>query len=136
MLEKLASEQLRTLADKAAAVREVRDRILSGVRDEAFIEAQPARGEHNPAAVVGLDVVPEDDPARSALEEALAALPPEALRELWSVVLIGRGEYGVKDWERAMAEANRLTGVGPGLFMEVADLHEYLMKAVSELERM
>lgn len=136
MLERLAVEQLRALAGKAGAVREVRDRTLSGIRDEAFIEEQPARGEHNPTADLGLDVVPEGNPARTALEEALSALPPAVLHELWSVVLIGRGDYGVKDWERAMAEATRLTDIGPDLFMGVADLHEYLMKAVSEIERM
>lgn len=136
MFERLAVEQLRALAGKAGAVREVRDRTLSGTRDEVFVEEQPARGEHNPTADLGLDVVSEDNPARMALEEALSALPPAALRELWATVLIGRGDYGVKDWERAMAEANRLTDVGPDLFMGVADLHEYLMIAVYEHERM
>lgn len=136
MLEKLAIEQLRALADMADAVREVRDRMLTGVRDEAFVEAQPARGRHNPTADLGLDVVPANEPARLALETALAALPPAALRELWSVVLIGRGDYGVKDWQRAVAEASRLADIDPSLFMGLADLHGYLMKAVTELERM
>lgn len=136
MLERIAVEELRALADKASAVRDVRDRILTGVRDEALAEQKPARGPHNPSAELGLDLVPETDPARRALEEALSGLSPPALRELWAVVLVGRGDYAVKDWEQAVAEANRLRDVGTGLFMGMADLHEYLMKVVYELERM
>jgi hypothetical protein len=135
MLEKLASEHLRLLADKVAAVRAVRDRMLSPVRNAALVEEKPARGEHNPSANLGLDVVPESNPARMALEDALSALRPAARRELWAVVLVGRGDHSLKDWERALAEANRLTDVGTDLFMGVADLHENLMKVVDELER-
>jgi hypothetical protein len=136
MLEALVSVELKALADKARAVREVRDRILTGNRDDAFVEEKPARGVHNPTAELGLNVVPEHDPDRRALENTLSTLPQAALRELWAAVLVGRGDYGIKDWERAMAEANRLSDVGPELFMEVADLHEHLMKVVYELGRM
>jgi hypothetical protein len=136
MLQALASDEVKALAAKARAVREVRDRMLTGIRDSAFAETIPARGEHNPAADLGLNVVPEDDPSRKALEDALSALPPSALRELWAIVLVGRGDYAAKDWERAVAETNRLADVGTDRFMEVADLHEYLVKAVYELEHM
>lgn len=135
VLEKLAALELRTLADRARAVREVRDRMVSGLDYDAFAEDSPARGEHNPGADLGLDVVPEDDPARTALEEALSALPPAALREVWAAVLVGRGEYQLSDWDRAMADAKRLTDVSTGMFMGVADLQGCLMRVVYELER-
>ena len=127
--------QLRALADKAAAVRKVRDRELSAIRNDAFGEEKPARGEHNPSAELGLDVVPKDHPARVALEKALSALPPGALRELWAVTLVARGEYALNDWDRAMAEAMRRTELDASQFMGMADLHDHLMKAVYEIER-
>jgi len=135
MLEKIASLQIRAVADRALAAREARDRILSGVRDAAFGEQRPARGAHNPAAALGLDTLSETEPHRKALEAALSAFPAPARRELWALVLVGRGEYALKDWERAMSDVNRLPDIGVGMFMEQADLHECLMKAVYELER-
>lgn len=134
MLERLAAVELKALAEKARAVREARDRMLTGVRDAAFAEAKPARGARNPTADLGLDAVPKDDPARVALEDALSALPAPALRELWAVVLVGRGDYGLKDWERALAEARSLLDVSAGLFMGVTDLHEHLTTVAYELE--
>ena len=135
MLEWLASVEVRALASKARAAREARDRVLPGIRDAAFGEPKPARGEHNPAAAMGLDALLESDPHRRALAEALSALPPPARRELWALVLIGRGDYGLKDWDRAISEANRLSDTDASLFLEHADLHEHLMKAVYEIER-
>ena len=135
MLEKIAMLQVRALADQAFAAREARDRILTGVRDAAFGEQTPARGAHNPTAALGFDTLPETDPHRRALEKALSAFPVSARRELWAFVLIGRGEYALKDWERAMADVNRLPDVSVSLFMEQADLHECLTKAIYELER-
>ena len=135
MLEWLASVEVRALADKARAARDARDRVLAGVRDAVLGEPKPARGEHNPAAAMGLDALFESDPHRRALAEALSALPPPARRELWALVLIGRGDYGLKDWDRAISEANRLSDTDASLFLEHADLHEHLMKAVYEIER-
>jgi hypothetical protein len=135
MFQALASNEVKALAAKARAVREARDRALSSIRDRTFAEPTPARGVHNPAADLGLDVLPKDEPSRKALEDSLAALPPSARRELWALVLVGRGDYAAKDWERAMAEASRLPDVGVSQFMEVADLHECLAKASYELER-
>lgn len=135
MLQALASNEVKALAAKARAVREARDRALSGIRDATFAEPRPARGVHNPAAELGLDILPRDEPSRLALENALAALPPSARRELWALVLVGRGDCAANNWERAMAEASRLPDVGADQLMEVADLHDYLLKAIYELEQ-
>jgi len=35
-----------------------------------------------------------------------------------------------------LAEANWLTGVGPGLFLGLPDLHDHLAKMIYQLERM
>lgn len=135
MLEKLASLSVKAIADKARAARDARDRILAGVRDEDIEEPQPARGEHNPTAALGLNVLPESDSDRQELEDALTALPPPVLHELWALVLVGRGDYGLKDWDRALAEAERLPDIDERLFLDQADLHELFMKALYELEQ-
>lgn len=135
MLEALASLQIKSLADKARALREARDRMLTSVREEAFGEPEPARGAHNPAGEIGLNVLPETDPHRTALVEALSELPPAALRELWALMLVGRGDYGLSEWDQALAEARRLQGLKVSLFLEQADLHNHLMKAAYEIER-
>jgi hypothetical protein len=135
MLEMLASVQARALAEKARAARESLDRMLAGVRETQLAEPRPLRGEHDPLADLGFDALPEDDPHRRALFEALSAMPLRALRELWALVLIGRGDYALKDWPQALSDAMQLPVIDPGLFMEQVDLHEYLMKAVYELER-
>lgn len=135
MLEVLASLQVRSLADKARAAREARDRMLTGVREKAFGEQKPARGEHNPAAEIGLDVLPEADTHRTALIKALSELPQAALRELWALTLIGRGDYGLSEWDQALQEAKRLREIDVSRFMEQADLHDHLMKAAYELDR-
>ena len=135
MLEMLASLQVRSLADKARAAREARDQMLRGVREERFGEQRPARGAHNPAAEIGLDLLPETDPNRTALVQALTEFPQAVLRELWALMLIGRGDYGLTEWDEALLEAKRLRELDVGMFLEQPDLHEHLMKATYELER-
>jgi hypothetical protein len=135
MLEKLGAVQVKALAEKARAAREARDREITGIRDSAFGEPPPVRGPHNPTADLGLNIGPKDESHRKALEDALSAMPTAALRELWALVLVGRGDYGIKDWPRAITEVTR-AGVSIALFLEDADLHEHLMKAAYELERM
>jgi hypothetical protein len=134
MLEQLAAVQVRGLALKARAARDARDRVLAHVRDQAFREPKPERAGHDSAADSGVNVIPEANPERLALAKALSALPVPALRELWALMLIGQGDYGLKDWQRAIAEANRILDLDANMFMEQPDLHEQLMKAVYELE--
>jgi hypothetical protein len=136
MLERLASLQVKALADKALAVRDARNRFLTGIREAAFGEPKPARGVHDASAALGFNVLPASDPDRKVLDQALAALPPAALRELWALVLIGRGAYRLESWDRAIAEANGITDLSPALFMEDVGLYEHLMNALHELDRM
>ena len=135
MLEQLAAMQVRDLAAKARVARDARDRVLAHVREEAFHEPKPERTGHDPAADSGVNVIPEANPERLALAKALSALPASALRELWALMLIGQGDYGLKDWQRAITEANRILDLDANMFMEQPDLHEHLMKAVYEIER-
>ena len=135
MLECLASVEIRALADKARAARDAAERLLHGVHDAEVGEPKPARRRPDQGPAIRLDLLAESDPHRRALVESLSALPPMARRELWALVLIGRGDYGLRDWERAMSEANRLSDIDASFFIEQPDLHEHLMKGVYELER-
>ena len=134
MFEALVSVQVRALAEKAEAAREAGEVKLRGVRDAAFGEPRPARRQPEPGADVALDMLSEGEPHRRALVDALSALPPPARRELWALLLIGRGDYGLAEWDLAVTEAARLPDIDPRLFLEQADLHDHLMKAVYELE--
>jgi len=135
MLEGLALVQVRALADKAQAVRGAAERLLHGVRDAEVGEPKPARRRPDQGPAIRLDLLAESDPHRRAFVESLSALPPLARRELWALVLIGRGDYGLGEWEQAMSEANRLSDIDASFFIEQPDLHEHLMKGVYELER-
>jgi hypothetical protein len=135
MLECLASVQVRALADKARAAQDAAERLLHGIRDASVGEPKPARRRPDQGPAIRLDSLAENDPHRRALAESLSALPLLARRELWALVLIGRGDYGLSDWERAMSEANRLSDIDASFFIEQADLHEHLMKGAYELER-
>lgn len=134
MFEALASVQIRALAEKALAVREAGEEKLRGVRDAAFGEPRPARRQPEPGADVAVDALSEGEPHRRAFVEALSSLPLPARRELWALVLIGRGDYGLDEWDQAVMEAGRLSDFDARVFLEQPDLHDHLMKAVYEIE--
>ena len=102
MLERTAVAQIRPIAELARAARDARDRMLAPVGEADFGEPKVARGVHDPAAAFGLDPLPEDHPSRVALREAIAALPRAAPDELRALDLVGRGDFGAREWERAV----------------------------------
>ncbi len=135
MLEQVAAETVRDIAELARMARAARDAMLDKIRDEDFQTAPPARGEHNPTMALGLDPLPENHPARVALRDALVALSPEARNELRALMWIGKGDYGVKDWTRALTDAAAAPGdVVISSLAEQPDLHEFLMKALYEMK--
>jgi hypothetical protein len=135
MLKKISVSEVRHIAGLANAVRTSRDHLIDKVRDESVAEPKPARGEHNPTAVLGLDPLEAHHPATQALREAIEALPGAARWELRAMMWVAQGDYAAKDFERAVADASaRPDDVTIGALMEQADLHEYLMKALYEMK--
>ena len=135
MLEQLGAETAKEIAELARAARDARDAMLDKIRDEDVQTDRPARGEHNPTVALGLDPLPEDHSARVALSEAVAALSPEALSELRALMWIGKGDYGAKDWAKAVNDAaGAPDDVVQSSLVEQPDLHEFLMKALYELK--
>jgi hypothetical protein len=134
MLEKINVAEVKHIAEMARAARDARDQMLDKVRDEDLGEPKPARGEHNPAGGLGLDPLPQDHPVRAALREAITSLTPSARAELQALLSVGQGDYAVKDWEQAVADASTVRDeVTIGTLIDEADLHQCLMKGLYEL---
>ncbi len=134
MLEAITVQEVRQIADLAKDARSTRDRALLELPERDLGEPRPQRGEHNPAAGIGLEPLPADHPARVALQKAVVALSEEARSELLALAWIGRGEYGAKDWQRAVpAAAAMLALTGAEILADEADLHEQLTKGLYEL---
>ncbi len=135
MLESITVKQVKQIADLANKARIASDRALVELPERDLDEPKLARGEHNPAATIGLDPLPADHPARVALRNAVAALSDEARVELLALIWVGRGEYGFKDWQRALAAATATRpAADSAILTEQADLHELLAKGLYELK--
>lgn len=126
-------EDARRIADLAKTARQARDRILSEVAEDKFGEPEPARGQHDPTSRIGLDPLPQDHPARMALNQAIASLSDEARWELQALAWIGCGDYGVGQWENAVAAASTSAGATAEALADNADLHEQITKGLYEM---
>jgi hypothetical protein len=134
MLQQLAEEQARQIASLAKTVRETRDALLDNVHDEDLKEPPAARGEHNPTATFALDPLPPDDPAVAALHQALSALQPGARSELFVLMRMGQGDFGITDWEQGLSEAELLGDeTVTATMIEDLDLHDHITKALYEI---
>jgi len=135
MLESITVKQVKQIADLANKARLASDRALVELPERDLGGPKLARGEHNPAAAIGLDPLPADHPARIALRNAVAALSDEGRAELLALIWVGRGEYGFKDWQQALSAATATRpAADPASLTEQADLHELLTKGLYELK--
>lgn len=134
MLKDLNVDQARFVALLAKAARAQRDALLGrAAEDDLAKELNPARGEHNPLAVLGFDPLPASAPQMVALREAIATLSPIARSELYTLVRIGQGDLAAKKWHRGLSEASLLGDETiTAAIIEDADLHNHIMKALYE----
>jgi hypothetical protein len=134
MLRQLTEQQAHQIAALARAVRKARDALLDNVPDEDLAEPPAARGEHNPTAAFALDPLPPDDPSVAALQRALGALAPAARSELFVLMRMGQGDYGINDWEQGLAEAELLGDqTVTAAMIEDLDLHDHITKGLYEV---
>ena len=134
MLERIAVAYVRRIDELARAARDARDQMLVHVGQSELGEPKVARGLHDPAAAFGLDPLPPDHPTRLALRDAIAALPPDAQHELRALVLVARGDFGAKEWERAVTQASGAPDAPVEFLTGQANLHEDLDKGIYELK--
>lgn len=132
MLRQLTTDQAHRIAALAKTAREARDAVLDNVPEEDFGEPPAARGEHNPTA--GLDPLSADDPAVTALRQALVALGPAARSELFVLMRMGQGDFAICDWDRALSEAELLGDeTVTAAIIEDPDLHDRITKGLYEV---
>jgi hypothetical protein len=101
MLHEVELLEAKRIAELAADVRAVRDRLLQKVRASELGEPKPARGKHNPASALVLDDLLAAEPAFVQLHDAIAALPREIREKLWTLMEIGRGNRTPQDFAAA-----------------------------------
>jgi len=131
MLRELNVDQARFIALLARTARIQRDAKLGHVAERNLGGTNPARGEHNPAAELGLEPVPAEASQTSDLREAVASLSETARQELYALVRIGQGDLAARNWRRALSEAEALGGgTIVAAIVENADLHEHIAKGL------
>lgn len=134
MLHELDVLEARRIAELAADLRMVRNRLLEKIPEEELGEPPPERGAHNPASDLALDAALARAPAFAALRDAIAALPREIREKLWVVAETGRGQLAILDWDQALAEASVMSDEAiAGRLLEDPDLHDVLRKGLYEL---
>lgn len=134
MLTVLNSDQVRFVALLARTARSERDATLGNVAEEDLGGPLPGRGEHNPAAELGLEAVPEMPPAVS-LREAITSLSNEGRAELHALMRIGQGDLAAGNWHRGLTQAANLGDeTVTASLVEDPDLHDHLMKGLFEAD--
>jgi hypothetical protein len=128
-------DQARRIADLANVARKARDAFLGNVPEKAIGEPPPARGEHNPTAVLGYNPLPPEAPPLRDLCNAIGSLEPAARAELFAVMRIGQSDLAAGDWERLLSEADVLGDESiAAALTDDADLHDHLVKGLYELK--
>ncbi len=133
MLKELDVDQARFVAILAKAARTQRDELLREVAERKLVDVIPARGEHNPTAMLAFEPLRSNAAQTAALREAIASLSPDARTELYSLMRIGQGHLAAKKWHRGVTEAN-LLGIETisAALLEDVDLHDHLLKGLYE----
>ena len=133
MLKVLNVEQARFIALLAKTARMQRDAILGNVAEADLSDVQPARGEHNQTAELGLGTRDAEASPLAALREAITSLSPIARQELYTLMRVGQGHLAAKKWHRGVSEAEALgENTVTATIIEDADLHDHLTKGFYE----
>ena len=96
MLKDLNVDQAHFIAILARTARAQRDALLGNVAEQDLAELKPARGEHNPTAALGFELLSSEASQTAALGEAIAMLSETARRELYALMRIGQGHLAAK----------------------------------------
>jgi hypothetical protein len=133
MLKELSVAQVRFIGLLVNAARAQRDSILGNAPEANLGGVRPGRGEHNPTAELGFEPLAASASQSEAFREAVASLSPLARQELYTLMRIGQGNLGAKEWHRGLSEAESLGDeTVSSAIMENADLHDQLTKGLYE----
>ncbi len=133
MIKELNTDQVHFLAILAKTARTQRDGLLRPVGEQDLSDVHPARGAHNPTAMLGLEPLRGDAAQTVALQDAIASLSPGARSELYTLMRIGQGDLAAKKWHRGITEADLLgADTIRAALIEDADLHDHLLTGLYE----
>jgi hypothetical protein len=136
MLKDLHVDQARFIALLANTARAQRDALLGNVAENDLDGPTPGRGEHNPTAELGVDVLPADvSQPVAALREAISSLSEPARLELYALMRIGQGHLAAKQCDRGLAEAEMLgDNAIIAAIIDDPDLHDHVTKGLYEVK--
>ena len=78
----------------------------------------------------------DEDARRSEIVEFIAGLNVEEQIDLLALILLGRGDYGIEEWDDAVAEAEgRIAARDPDYMIGDAALPEYLGDGLEAFDR-
>jgi len=132
VLAHIVPEQVKHVADLAAAAGRARDALLSKVHKIELQDQAAERGSRNPTDLDSLNVLDSvDSPELDALRGFIAGLGVDARQELKAVLLIGRGDFGPNQWDQALLDAgNTPPATDVDYLSEKVSLHDYLVKGL------
>jgi hypothetical protein len=134
MLNQLSTDRLNAIAEAARQLRSTQGDLV----EQARVSRDTTGGETRPGSAIdsGLDdpnaTGPDGPLAR--LQHEVDALNADQRRELLAVMFIGRGEFAAGEWDRALAQAERVPPAG--LTRQATDelqLHDYLEKGLYKI---
>jgi Protein of unknown function (DUF3775) len=136
MLNHLTIDQIKQIADMSNECRALRDTILNKTYQTDVDEVPLPRGERNPSSFDSLEVVEavDDSGKYQQLRSMIANLTDDARIELRTVMWIGRGDFSAGEWNKALTQADGSSNQTViDTLAEKADLHDYLMKGLYNL---
>ncbi len=142
MLSFISTDQVRAIIHLADVAADAADRLANRmVKSDVSRETQGGAMVHrrpdDDAELADLEPLRGTtmaEPLRQ-LEAAIAALSPEARRELHAIFLIGRGEFSGREWDEALdAAASRADEAEARLLAERASLGPQLSKGLYQLK--
>lgn len=134
MLNDNETGDIRRIAELALKAGEAQDRAFVNAAVLELDEPHPPQAEGRPVNDLGLAALPDNEPAVRALRDAIDGAPDALKRKLWAVSRIGSGDYAADQWDRALADADRLPrSAFISELADEADLHDRLMKGLYEL---
>lgn len=133
MFSLLEVAQVQRIAELARKAGDAHRQLIGGLHDIDLGDQPLERGSRNPTDLDSLSVLEKTTKLGeiTQLRAAIDALPPDARHELKAVMLIGRGDFAVGQWDQAMDEAARTAPSGDADYLaERLNLHQYLTKAL------
>ena len=119
--------ELRISAEKVCAMIEAAREIAGKVPSTAGDRTTTG----DDSSLVTLEEYPGEDERRREMVEMIAGLNVDEQTDLLALILLGRGDYDIADWDVAVAEAqDRIASRDPDYMIGDAALPEYLGDAL------